>query len=75
MYPQKVCYYEVHKLVCTPKLGKWVHNIVIQVIEFKLWGVKTRAGLLKEITTKSPHQETGLGNRGHLKVMNDNKLH
>ena len=23
---------------------------------------------------KSPNQETGLGNRGHLKVMNDTKL-
>jgi hypothetical protein len=23
---------------------------------------------------KSPNQETGLGNRGHLKVLNDTKL-
>ena len=33
-----------------------------------------RADLLLEAAKKSPNQETGLGNRGHLKVLNDAKL-
>ena len=33
-----------------------------------------RAVLLKEISKKSPNQETGLGNRRRLKVLNDTKL-
>ena len=33
-----------------------------------------RADLLLEAAKKSPNQETGLGNRGHLKVMNDTKF-
>ena len=34
----------------------------------------TVANLLKEAVKKSPNQETGLGNKGRLKVLNDTKL-
>ena len=33
-----------------------------------------RAALFVRSDKKSPNQETGLGNRGHLKVLNDTKL-
>ena len=33
-----------------------------------------RAVLLYEMAKKSPGQETGLGNRGRMKVLNDTKL-
>ena len=33
-----------------------------------------RAALLYEVAQKSPRQETGLGNRGRLKVLNDTEL-
>ena len=35
---------------------------------------RPRAGLLWETAKKSPNQETGLGNKGHLKVLNNTKL-
>ena len=43
-------------------------------IKIQLKPSLAKAGLLQETAKKGPSQETGLGNRGHLKDLKDTKL-
>ena len=61
----------------------WLYGAKVYIV-YTLWSISykssiqiihtTRAVLLIEAEKKGPNQETGLGNMGHLKVLNDTKL-